>query len=125
MIAEKVARESFSVDDYSAAAVSSGWCSPRFDRTPRRRYSKWEKKSQSRLGGRAAVADLRETHGSFAKWIASHHPLQKADWVKVFKKTFVFTGGEITGEFLMSRRKVLRAVAAPRSRMHAGHVAFR
>jgi DNA-3-methyladenine glycosylase I len=28
--------------------------------------------------------------------------LGKADWVKLFKKTFKFTGGEITGEFLMS-----------------------
>ena len=26
----------------------------------------------------------------------------KASWVKLFKKTFRFTGGEITGEFLMS-----------------------
>ena len=27
---------------------------------------------------------------------------EKADWVKLFKKTFRFTGGEITGEFLRS-----------------------
>ena len=26
----------------------------------------------------------------------------KAEWVKLFKKTFRFTGGEIVGEFLMS-----------------------
>jgi len=45
---------------------------------------------------------LRDTHGSFAEWIAAHHPLARADWVKLFKKTFKFTGGEITGEFLMS-----------------------
>jgi DNA-3-methyladenine glycosylase I len=48
------------------------------------------------------VLELRESHGSFAAWIESHHPLDKADWVKLFKKTFRFTGGEITGEFLMS-----------------------
>ena len=40
--------------------------------------------------------------GSFATWIAANHPLSKVDWVKLFKKTFLFTGGEITGEFLMS-----------------------
>ena len=28
--------------------------------------------------------------------------MKKSDWVKLFKKTFKFTGGEITGEFLMS-----------------------
>jgi DNA-3-methyladenine glycosylase I len=43
----------------------------------------------------------RET-GSFAAWLKSHHPKRKDEWVKLFKKTFVFTGGEIVGEFLMS-----------------------
>ena len=32
----------------------------------------------------------------------AHHPLPKAEWVKLFKRTFRFTGGEIVGEFLMS-----------------------
>lgn len=45
---------------------------------------------------------LRESHGGFANWIAAHHPLTKTEWVKLFKRTFKFTGGEITGEFLMS-----------------------
>lgn len=48
------------------------------------------------------IRDLRSTHGSFAAWLASHHPLSKAEWVKLFKRTFAFTGGEITGEFLLS-----------------------
>ncbi len=41
-------------------------------------------------------------HGSFASWIARHHPLPKEDWVKLFRRTFVFMGGEVVGEFLMS-----------------------
>jgi len=45
---------------------------------------------------------IRETHGSFAAWLDGHHPLTKPRWVKVFKETFRFTGGEIVGEFLMS-----------------------
>ncbi|MEL6772984.1 MAG: DNA-3-methyladenine glycosylase I [Bacteroidota bacterium] len=45
---------------------------------------------------------LRAEHGSFADWLDHHHPLPKAEWVKLFKRTFKFTGGEITGEFLMS-----------------------
>ena len=45
---------------------------------------------------------LRETHGSFASWLDAQHPLGRPEWVKLFKKTFRFTGGEITGEFLIS-----------------------
>ena len=38
----------------------------------------------------------------FADWLDQHHPRSKEEWVKLFKKTFVFTGGEITGSFLLS-----------------------
>jgi DNA-3-methyladenine glycosylase I len=48
------------------------------------------------------IVALRETHGSFAAWLEAHHPLPKDEWVKLFKRTFRFTGGEIVGEFLMS-----------------------
>lgn len=41
-------------------------------------------------------------HGSFAGWLAAHHPRGKEDWVKLFRKTFVFVGGEVVNEFLMS-----------------------
>jgi len=40
--------------------------------------------------------------GGFAGWIAARHPLMLEEWVKVFRKTFKFTGGEIVNEFLMS-----------------------
>ena len=40
--------------------------------------------------------------GGFADWLAAHHPRSKDEWVKLFKKTFKFTGGEIVGEFLTS-----------------------
>lgn len=45
---------------------------------------------------------LQSEYGSFAKWLAHHHPLTKDEWVKLFKKHFRFTGGEIVNEFLMS-----------------------
>ena len=48
------------------------------------------------------IKGLRDSHGGFLQWIEAHHPLSKPEWVKLFKKTFRFTGGEITGEFLMS-----------------------
>lgn len=49
-----------------------------------------------------AILALRDSHGSFTGWLDAHHPRSKADWVKLFGKTFRFTGGEIVGEFLMS-----------------------
>ena len=48
------------------------------------------------------VVKLRAEYGSFAAWLDRHHPLTKDEWVKLFKKSFVFTGGEIVNEFLMS-----------------------
>jgi DNA-3-methyladenine glycosylase I len=48
------------------------------------------------------IRSMRENHGGFAQWLREHHPLSKDDWVRLFKNTFRFTGGEITGEFLMS-----------------------
>ena len=48
------------------------------------------------------IKALQRSHGSFAAWLDAHHPRGKSEWVKLFRKTFVFTGGEITGEFLLS-----------------------
>ena len=48
------------------------------------------------------LVKLRGEFGSFAAWLESHHPRAKEEWVKLFKQTFVFTGGEIVGELLMS-----------------------
>lgn len=48
------------------------------------------------------ILKLQEEFGSFEKWIEANHPRAKEEWVKLFKKTFKFTGGEIVNEFLMS-----------------------
>lgn len=48
------------------------------------------------------IVQIQQQSGSFAAWLYQHHPLSKPEWVKLFKKTFRFTGSEITGEFLMS-----------------------
>ncbi|MBI1855136.1 MAG: DNA-3-methyladenine glycosylase I [Chloroflexi bacterium] len=45
---------------------------------------------------------LRAEYGSFKGWLDSHHPLGLDEWIKLFKKTFIFTGGEIVREFLVS-----------------------
>ncbi len=59
-------------------------------------------KVEAIISNAQTVQALRQSHGGFAGWLAAHHPLTKAQWVKLFKKTFRFTGGEIVGEFLMS-----------------------
>ena len=59
-------------------------------------------KVEAAIHNARVIQQLRDTHGGFAAWLDAHPPLPKAEWVKLFKKTFRFTGGEITGEFLMS-----------------------
>jgi DNA-3-methyladenine glycosylase I len=48
------------------------------------------------------IQELRRGYGSFAAWLDVNHPRSREEWVKLFKKTFRFTGGEIVNEFLMS-----------------------
>ncbi len=48
------------------------------------------------------IQHLRADHGGFREWLDLHHPRSKNEWVKLFKTTFRFTGGEIVNEFLVS-----------------------
>jgi DNA-3-methyladenine glycosylase I len=48
------------------------------------------------------IQALRREYGSFKGWLDSHHPQTLESWVKLFRRNFVFTGGEIVNEFLMS-----------------------
>ena len=48
------------------------------------------------------IQALRAEFGSFKSWLDAHHPLSLQEWTKLFKQTFVFTGGEIVNEFLVS-----------------------
>lgn len=63
---------------------------------------------RNRLKVNAAVENarrlvaIRDAHGSFAGWLDAQHPLSLDEWRKVFRQTFVFTGGEIVREFLVS-----------------------
>lgn len=49
-----------------------------------------------------AILALKREYGSFENWLNAHHPREKGEWVKLFKKHFKFVGGEIVGEFLLS-----------------------
>jgi len=89
-------------DDFSVERVAA------YDDTDRARLLSDAGIVRNRLKIEAAIAnaqrilELRASHGSFAQWLDQVHPLDKSDWVRLFKRTFRFTGGEITGEFLMS-----------------------
>lgn len=60
------------------------------------------KKIEAAIENARRIQQLQESHGSFSAWLDAHHPRPKGEWVKLFKKQFVFTGGEITNEFLVS-----------------------
>jgi DNA-3-methyladenine glycosylase I len=64
-------------------------------------------KIEAAIHNAQVIGGLRDSHGGFAQWLDAHARhgdtlREKAEWVKLFKKTFRFTGGEIVGEFLMS-----------------------
>jgi DNA-3-methyladenine glycosylase I len=48
------------------------------------------------------IRDLQKEHGSFKHWLDGNRKLSKEEWIRLFKKSFVFTGGEIVNEFLIS-----------------------
>lgn len=48
------------------------------------------------------VLQIQKEFGSFKKWLDQHHPKTREEWMKLFKQTFKFTGGEIVNEFLIS-----------------------
>ncbi len=59
-------------------------------------------KINSAIHNANVILSLQNEFGSFKNWLDHYHPLNRDEWVKLFKKTFKFTGGEITNEFLMS-----------------------
>jgi DNA-3-methyladenine glycosylase I len=48
------------------------------------------------------IQAFRRSHGSFFGWLEAHHPRSQEEWVRLFRKTLRFTGGQIVSEFLLS-----------------------
>ena len=86
--------------------------------------SRWTRPSPTR--GR--ILELRKTHGSFAGWLAAHHPRSKEEWVKLFKQTFRFTGGEIVGrvpdEHRLPARRARRGMSGSHRKVLAARPAW-
>ncbi|MEX2542192.1 MAG: DNA-3-methyladenine glycosylase I [Trueperaceae bacterium] len=60
------------------------------------------KKVDAAIENARRILALRSEYGSFKGWLDTRHPLTRAEWTKLFKQTFLFTGGEIVNEFLVS-----------------------
>lgn len=59
-------------------------------------------KIESVIDNASRILHIQKEYGSFKNWLDQHHPKTREQWVKLFKKTFRFTGGEIVNEFLLS-----------------------
>ncbi|MBX2940410.1 MAG: DNA-3-methyladenine glycosylase I [Ferruginibacter sp.] len=59
-------------------------------------------KIQAAIYNAQKIMQLQNEYGSFKLWLKHHDTSDKLTWLKLFKKTFRFTGGEIVSEFLMS-----------------------
>jgi len=59
-------------------------------------------KVEAAIHNARCILVLQKESGSFGNWLQYHHPKTREEWVKLFRQTFRFTGGEIVNEFLMS-----------------------
>jgi DNA-3-methyladenine glycosylase I len=59
-------------------------------------------KIEAAIHNAKCIKAIQKEFSSFKNWLDHHHPKTKEEWVKLFKQTFRFTGGEIVNEFLMS-----------------------
>jgi len=60
------------------------------------------RKVDAAIHNAGVVQALQAEHGSFKAWLDAHHPRSLAEWTRLFRRTFRFTGPEIVNEFLMS-----------------------
>ena len=59
-------------------------------------------KVEAAIHNAQVILALQREYGSFKNWLDHHHPQNREEWTRLFKKTFRFTGGEIVNEFLVS-----------------------
>ncbi len=48
------------------------------------------------------ILSIQKEYGSFDKWLEQYYQNTLEEWIKLFRKTFRFTGDEIVREFLIS-----------------------
>jgi DNA-3-methyladenine glycosylase I len=88
--------------NFSIAAIAA------FDEDDRARLLADARIIRNRLKVNAAIQNARvaleliAVHGSFRGWLEKYRGQDLPAWTKLFRKTFLFTGGEIVREFLVS-----------------------
>lgn len=60
------------------------------------------RKIEAVIANAAQIQVLRSRAGGFARWLDAHHPRRHDDWLRLFRETFRFMGGEVVREFLLS-----------------------
>jgi len=60
------------------------------------------RKIEAVLENAGRIKALYREYGSFEGWLDAHTPRQLDEWVRLFQQTFLFTGREVTREFLVS-----------------------
>lgn len=59
-------------------------------------------KIEAAINNAKVILQLQKEFGSFEKWLDANCGKSLEQWIKLFKQTFKFTGGEIVKEFLLS-----------------------
>jgi len=59
-------------------------------------------KINAALENAKSIIEIQKEFGSFKHWLDVHTNNSLQEWVKLFKKTFKFTGNQIVREFLLS-----------------------
>lgn len=60
------------------------------------------RKIEAVIANAGRVQALRARAGGFSRWLDQHHPRPHAAWLRLFRETFRFMGGEVVREFLLS-----------------------
>ncbi|SDL25419.1 DNA-3-methyladenine glycosylase I [Modicisalibacter muralis] len=97
-------RDAFKVafDDFSIARVAAYGDSERQRLLNDAGIIRNRLKIDATIHNAKVIQTLQNEHGSFKAWLDNNHPLTLDGWVRLFKRTFRFTGPEIVNEFLMS-----------------------
>ena len=60
------------------------------------------KKIEATIFNANRLIEFRRNNDGFSNWLENHHPMDREEWIELFKLNFRFTGEKIVGEFLQS-----------------------
>lgn len=60
------------------------------------------RKIEAAISNATTILQIQSEYGSFKCWLSTHQKFSLEEWITLFRKTFTFTGPEITKSFLKS-----------------------